>query len=153
MGRRPWFRRKRYVYGLTLAEAEERIASHLNGFTPDPDTKPSQPYQVSVRVANGQSKFYYVIGTVEPRAVQSSRVAKRSSTRFSRPACNPTVCPRRRTRPPRIPWAVRTRCCKIDWFGIKDRGDTLTNYQVMPGDRVVVPGTKPPGLLGSLLGN
>ena len=42
---------------------------------------------------------------------------------------------------------------KIDWFGIKDRGDTLTNYQVMPGDRVVVPGTKPPGLLSSLLGN
>ena len=29
---------------------------------------------------------------------------------------------------------------KIDWFGIKDRGDTLTNYQVFPGDRVVVPG-------------
>jgi polysaccharide export outer membrane protein len=41
---------------------------------------------------------------------------------------------------------------KIDWFGIKDRGDTLTNYQVLPGDRVVVPGTKPPSVLGSLLG-
>ena len=24
---------------------------------------------------------------------------------------------------------------KIDWFGIRDRGDTLTNYQVFPGDR------------------
>ena len=42
---------------------------------------------------------------------------------------------------------------KIDWFGIKDRGDTLTNYQVFPGDRIVVPGTKPPGLISSLLGN
>jgi polysaccharide export outer membrane protein len=41
---------------------------------------------------------------------------------------------------------------KIDWFGIKDRGDTLTNYQILPGDRIVVPGTKPPGLIGSLLG-
>jgi polysaccharide export outer membrane protein len=42
---------------------------------------------------------------------------------------------------------------KIDWFGIRDRGDTLTNYQVFPGDRIVVPGTKPPGLISSLLGN
>ena len=41
---------------------------------------------------------------------------------------------------------------KIDWFGIKDRGDTLTNYQIFPGDRIIVPGGKPPGLLSTLLG-
>jgi len=40
----------------------------------------------------------------------------------------------------------------IDWAGIKDRGETLTNYQLFPGDRVVVPGTKPPGVVQSLLG-
>jgi polysaccharide export outer membrane protein len=41
---------------------------------------------------------------------------------------------------------------KIDWCGIKDRGDTLTNYQVLPGDRIIVPGGKPPGVLQTLLG-
>ncbi len=30
-----------YVYGLTLAEAEERIAKHLNGLPQTPDTKPA----------------------------------------------------------------------------------------------------------------
>ena len=41
---------------------------------------------------------------------------------------------------------------KIDWKGIKERGETLTNYQLFPGDRIVVPGGKDPGLLGTLLG-
>ena len=41
---------------------------------------------------------------------------------------------------------------RIDWFGIKERGDTLTNYQVFPGDRIVVPGGRAPGLLSTLLG-
>jgi polysaccharide export outer membrane protein len=40
---------------------------------------------------------------------------------------------------------------KIDWCGIKDRGDTLTNYQLFPGDRIVVPGTRPPGLIATLI--
>ena len=41
---------------------------------------------------------------------------------------------------------------KIDWCGIRERGDTLTNYQLFPGDRVIVPGTKPPSLIATLLG-
>jgi polysaccharide export outer membrane protein len=40
---------------------------------------------------------------------------------------------------------------RIDWCGIRDRGDTLTNYQLFPGDRVIVPGTKPQGPIASLL--
>ena len=28
----------------------------------------------------------------------------------------------------------------------------MTNYQIFPGDRLVVPGGRPPGLLGSLFG-
>ena len=41
---------------------------------------------------------------------------------------------------------------RIDWVGIKERGDTTTNYQLFPGDRIVVPGTREPGLLGTLFG-
>ncbi len=54
-----------YVSGLTLAEAEERIAAPVERRWPRSQaTKPSRPYRVSVRLANGQSKYYYVIGTV-----------------------------------------------------------------------------------------
>ena len=41
---------------------------------------------------------------------------------------------------------------RIDWCAIKERGETITNYQLFPGDRVVVPGTHAPGLIGTLLG-
>ena len=47
-----------------LAELRQRIAAHLSGLSQTPNTKPSQTYEVSVRVANEQSKYYYVIGTV-----------------------------------------------------------------------------------------
>lgn len=40
---------------------------------------------------------------------------------------------------------------KIDWDGIKNRGDTMTNYQIFPGDRIVVPGGRPPNKLWVLL--
>ena len=55
--------------GLTLAEAEERIALHLNEQRKpnggDTDALPSnQKYEVSVRLATNQSKFYYVLGAV-----------------------------------------------------------------------------------------
>ena len=40
----------------------------------------------------------------------------------------------------------------IDWENITQHGNTMTNYQVLPGDRIYVPGGKPPSLLGSLLG-
>jgi polysaccharide export outer membrane protein len=41
---------------------------------------------------------------------------------------------------------------KIDWCAIRERGDTLTNYQLFPGDRIIVPGTKPPSMIATLLG-
>ena len=40
---------------------------------------------------------------------------------------------------------------RIDWERIK-MGDTFTNYQLLPGDRIVVPGGRPPGLLATLFG-
>ena len=53
-----------YVSGLTLVEAEERIALQLNDAARSQGTPPSQPYRVSVRLATGQSKYYYVLGAV-----------------------------------------------------------------------------------------
>jgi polysaccharide biosynthesis/export protein len=142
-----------YVSGLTLAEAEERIAHQLNDAARNQSEKPGQPYRVSVRLANGQSKYYYVIGTVvTPGRVRADAndtvldaILQAGLRSNSLPEKAYLVRPH--------PLGGQDQVYKIDWFGIKDRGDTLTNYQVFPGDRIVVPGTRPPGLISSLLGN
>ena len=142
-----------YVSGLTLAEAEERIAVQLNDQARGSTPKPSRPYRVSVRLANGQSKYYYVIGAVvtpgRVKSVGNETVLDAIMLAGLRSNSLPEKAYLVRPHPLGGPDEV----FKIDWCGIKDRGDTLTNYQVFPGDRVVVPGTKPPGLIGSLLGN
>jgi polysaccharide export outer membrane protein len=142
-----------YVNGLTLAEAEERIAVQLNDHARALDAKPSRPYRVSVRLANGQSKYYYVIGAVNtPGRVKSvGNETVLDAIMLAGLKSNSLPDKAYLVRP--HPLGGPDQVYKIDWCGIRDRGDTLTNYQVFPGDRVVVPGTKPPGLISSLLGN
>src|SRR5262249_11562526 len=53
-----------FVAGSTLAEAEERIALHLSALPRPGENGAKSAYQVSVRLAANQSKFYYVIGAV-----------------------------------------------------------------------------------------
>ena len=142
-----------YVYGLTLAEAEERIAVQMNDAARklNPDSK--EKYQVGVRLANSQSKYYYVLGTVtSPGRFKAGgnetvldAILQAGLKSNSVPEKAYLVCPHG--------LGGEDQVYKVDWVGIKDRGDTLTNYQLFPGDRVVVPGTKPPGLIKSLLGN
>jgi polysaccharide biosynthesis/export protein len=146
-----------FVAGLTLGEAEERIALHLteqrkaNNADPISDDA-NRKYEVSVRLANNQSKFYYVMGAVGNQGrfkstgnetvldailqagLRSNSLPDKAYVARPHPAGGPDII------------------LKVDWFGIRDRGDTLTNYQLVPGDRVIVPGTKPPGVIGSLLG-
>jgi polysaccharide export outer membrane protein len=141
-----------YLAGLTLAQAEEKIAVQLAAWARSPNQRPGPRYQVSVRLANGQSKYYYVLGEVANQGRFKSTgnetvldaILQAGLRSNSLPAKSYLVRPHPAGGPDQV--------LKIDWFGIKDRGDTLTNYQVLPGDRVVVPGTKPPSLLSSLLG-
>jgi polysaccharide biosynthesis/export protein len=142
-----------YVYGLTLAQAEERIASHLNALSQTTATKPNPAYQVSVRVANGQSKYYYVLGTVNTQSRFKVTGGETVLDAILLAGLRPNSLPEKAYLVRPHPLGAPDQVLKIDWFGIKERGDPLTNYQIMPGDRVVVPGTKPPGLLSSLLGN
>jgi polysaccharide biosynthesis/export protein len=142
-----------FVAGLTLAEAEERIALHLAGQKKaNHNDDARQNSEVSVRLSNNQSKFYYVLGAVGNQGrfkstgnetvldailqagLRSNSLPDKAYVSRPHPAGGPDII------------------LKVDWFGIRDRGDTLTNYQIQPGDRVIVPGTKPPGVLGSLLG-
>lgn len=140
-----------YVVGLTLAEAEERIADHLDDL-PRRDGEPLGKHQVSVRLTNNQSKFYYVLGTVGNQGrfklTGGETVLDAMLLAQLRSNSLPEKAYISRPHPAGGPDCI----LKIDWFGIRDRGDTLTNYQIQPGDRVIVPGTKPPGLLRSLLG-
>ena len=140
-----------YLAGLTLAEAELRLAQHLAPLAAQ--RKIGEPVQAAVRLVNGRdSKRYYVLGSV--------------TNQNSFPITgNETVVDAilgaglRSNSLPEKAYLVRPHPCggadqvyKIDWCGITQRGDTLTNYQIFPGDRIYVPGGKPPGLLSSLLG-
>jgi polysaccharide export outer membrane protein len=146
-----------FVTGMTLAEAEERIAQHLieqrkasGGDRNEGDA--NTRYEVSVRLANNQSKFYYVMGAVgNPgrfKCTGNETVLDAVLQATLRSNSLPEKIYVSRPHPAGGPDMI----LKVYWFGVRDRGDTLTNYQLQPGDRVIVPGTKPPGVLGSLLG-
>lgn len=142
-----------YVSGLTLAEAEERIAVQLNDAARDQTSKPGKPYRVSVKLTTGQSKYYYVLGTVATQGKFKADANETVMDAILQAGLKSNSLPEKAYLVRPHPLGGQDQVFKIDWFGIRDRGDTLTNYQVFPGDRVVVPGTKPPGLISSLLGN
>jgi polysaccharide export outer membrane protein len=139
-----------YLAGLTLAQAEQKIAEHLEPIAREKRVK--DPVDVSVRLVNGsQSKYYYVLGTVTTQGrfpivgnetvldaiITAGLLAK------SQPEGAYLVRPH--------PVNGRDQILKIDWQGIKERGDTMTNYQLFPGDRLIVPGGRPPSKLRVLL--
>ena len=105
-----------------------------------------------MRLANPQSKFYYVMGTVQTQGrfpIKGNETALDAILQAglksnSLPEKAYLVRPHRPGEPDQV--------LKIDWCGIRERGDTLTNYQLFPGDRVIVPGTKPPSLIATLMG-
>jgi polysaccharide export outer membrane protein len=142
-----------YVYGLTTAEAEERIALQLNDAARARNPKSDQKHKVSVRLANGQSKYYYVIGTVQNQGRFKVVGNETVLDAVMQAGLKSNSLPEKAYLVRPHPLGGPDQVLKIDWFGIKDRGDTLTNYQIFPGDRVVVPGTKPPSLIATLLGN
>jgi polysaccharide export outer membrane protein len=142
-----------YVYGLTLAEAEERVALQFNDQARQDGNPPSRPYRVSVRLANGQSKYYYVLGTVSNPGRYKANANDTVLDGILQAGLKSNSLPEKAYLVRPHPLGRPDQVFKIDWFGIKDRGDTLTNYQLFPGDRIVVPGTRPPGLISSLLGN
>jgi polysaccharide export outer membrane protein len=144
-----------YVAGLTLEEAEHRIAQQAAemDLRNDPEAPKKPPrYRVSVRLANNQSKYYYVIGTVTTQGRFPIRGNETVLDAILQAGLRSNSLPEKAYLVRPHPVGGHDQVLKIDWCGIKDRGDTLTNYQLFPGDRVVVPGTKPPGLIATLTG-
>jgi len=137
-----------YVAGLTLSQVEQKIAQQLASHS----GKRSN-HQVSVRIVSGSlSKSYYVLGTVSTQGkfpvTGNDTVLDAILTAGLRSNSLPEKAYLVRPHPAGGPDQI----LKIDWVGIKERGDTLTNYQIFPGDRIIVPGGRAPGLLSTLLG-
>lgn len=142
-----------YVAGLTLTQVEQKVAQHFEALSASRGERAREPLEVSARLVNGsQSKFYYVLGTV-------SNQGRFPITGNDTVLDGIIAAGLRSNSLPEKAYLVRPhpnggadQVYKIDWDGIKHRGDTLTNYQLFPGDRIIVPGGKPPGLLSTLLG-
>ncbi len=145
-----------YVAGLTVPEAELEIARQIisQPLNPEKSAKDREkdPVRVSVRLVNGsRSKQFYVLGTVNaPGAYPITgnetvldAILQGGLKSNSLPQKSYLARPSLQGGPDRV--------LRIDWDQIK-QGETETNYQLMPGDRVVVPGGKPPGLIKSLIG-
>lgn len=127
------------VVGQTLAEARLSIENHLAETLQDPE--------VSVEVYAYNSKNYYVITqggglgdgvtrfpitgneTVLDAISQISGLTSVSSTRIwiARPGCTPDG---------------KDQILPVDWCAIAQRGDTTTNYQLLPSDRLYVAANK-----------
>ena len=105
-----------------------------------------------MRLANAQSKYYYVMGTVQTQGRFPIKGNETVLDAILQAGLKSNSLPEKaylvRPHPP----GECDQVLKIDWCGIRERGDTLTNYQLFPGDRIIVPGTKPPSLIATLLG-
>lgn len=139
-----------YVAGLTIPEVEFKIAQHLAPLAAQREIR--DPIQASVRLINGsQSKQYYVIGTVSQQGAFPLTGSETVLDAILRAGLRANSLPEKAYLARPHPAGGADQVLRIDWERIK-MGDTFTNYQLMPGDRVVVPGGKPPGLLSTLFG-
>lgn len=142
-----------YVAGLTLAQVEQKVAQHLDAQSAARGERSREPIEVSARLVNGsQSKFYYVLGTVSNQGKFPITGNETVLDGILAAGLRSNSLPEKAYLVRPHPHGGGEQVYKIDWDGIRQRGDTLTNYQLFPGDRIIVPGGKPPGLLSTLLG-
>jgi len=139
------------VAGLPIAEAERRIAAQLDAAAMARGERPAEPFQVAVRLNNSQSKFYYVIGTVGNEGKFPIKGSETVLDGILQAGLKSNSLPEKAYLARPRPTGGPEQILRIDWCAIKD-GDTTTNYQLFPGDRIVVPGTRDRGLVGNLFG-
>lgn len=144
-----------YVAGLTTDEIKEKIVLHLRKFISDEvlgltevdpetlktkDVPPRDSNRVFVDVTAYNSKFYYVQGDV---AAPGKMPITGNETVLD--AINyaggliPTAAPQNiRLVRPAPPGACCEQVLPVNLAAIVSAGDPTTNYQLMPGDRIVV---------------
>jgi polysaccharide export outer membrane protein len=123
------------LVGMTIEEARAAVEQHLSTYLEDP--------QISLDVLGYNSKVYYVVTqgaglgdrviilpakgneTVLDAIGQVQGLDSNSSTRMwvARPGKND---------------CDGDQLLPVDWLAVTQRGDTATNYQLLPGDRLFV---------------
>jgi polysaccharide biosynthesis/export protein len=140
-----------YVSGLTLNQVEKKVAQQVAALVSHRNITLHEPIQASVKLINGtQSKRYYVLGTVTNQgsfhATGNETVLDAILTAGLRSNSIPEKAYLARPDPDGT-----CQIYRIDWEAIR-QGNTFTNYQVFPGDRIIVPGGRAPGLLSTMFG-
>ncbi|CAN5914775.1 hypothetical protein BH23PLA1_BH23PLA1_11290 [soil metagenome] len=145
-----------YVAGLTPTEIKEKVIIHLRQFIPDetlglfeidPDDPsqykeipPEESDRVFVDVSAYNSKVYYVQGDVNApgRLVHTGNETVLDALNYVG-GLLPTAAPQNiRLVRPAPPGGCCTQVLPVNYAAIVNVGDTTTNYQLMPGDRIVV---------------
>jgi RNA polymerase sigma factor (sigma-70 family) len=145
------------VDGLTLREIKEKVIHILRNqladeqlglVEPDPghpgrsrQVAAADSARVSVDVESYNSKFYYVLGQVGlpgrfPIAGRETILDAINTAGGLKPTA--AASDLRLVRPPRAHGARNKQILKVDYTAIVDEGDPTTNYQLLPGDRLIV---------------
>lgn len=144
-----------YVAGLTLDEIKEKVIIHLRKYIPDetlglleqdPDTlefnkiPPRESDRVFVDVAAFNSKVYYVSGDVAApgRLVLTGNETVLDALNYTGGLLPTAATQNIRLVRPAPPGASCAQVLPVNYAAIVNAGDPTTNYQLMPGDRLVV---------------
>ena len=146
---------KVYVAGLTTDEIKEKIVLHLREFINDEylglikidartgetvEIEPSKSNRIFVDVASYNSKVYYVQGDVGSpgRLPITGNETVLDAIQYAGGLIPTASVPNIRLVRPAPPGACCEQTLPINIAAIVNVGDTTTNYQLMPGDRIVV---------------
>jgi polysaccharide export outer membrane protein len=144
-----------YVAGLTVSEIKEKVIIHLRQFLTDealglieldPDTleyekiPPKESNRIFVDVSSYNSKVYYIQGDViQPgRLVLTGNETVLDAINYAGGLLPTAATQNIRLVRPAPPGACCTQVLPVNLAAIVNAGDTTTNYQLMPGDRLVV---------------
>jgi polysaccharide biosynthesis/export protein len=144
-----------YVAGLTVDQIKEKVVIHLRQYLTDQtlglikfnertreyeDVPPAKSDRVFVDVAAYNSKVYYVQGDVGSpgRLTIVGNETVLDAIQYAG-GLLPTAAPQNiRLVRPAPPGACCDQILPVNLSAIVNVGDTTTNYQIMPGDRLVV---------------
>ena len=124
-----------YVAGMTLAQAKMAIEAHLSRYLYRPE--------VSIDVYAFNSKFYYVITDMAGFGEQVARLPHTGNETVLDAIANVGGLSSVSSKKIWVARPAPTECggdqiLPVDWKGITRRGQVMTNYQVLPGDRVYI---------------
>jgi polysaccharide export outer membrane protein len=144
-----------YVTGLTLKEAKEKIVLHLRKYLTDEalgiglhedekgqrtQVSPADTSRVFVDIASYNSKYYYIQGdvAVPGRLSITGNETVLDAINFAGGLTETASVPNIRLVRPAPPGSSCKQVLPINYAAIVYAGDTTTNYQLLPGDRIVV---------------